>query len=139
MTQSPEIAGGAGFTYADGSGLTEGGVVRSNAFAFDLTRLGVFGQDDTLDLRLSQPLRVSGGALSLNLPVDYDYTSESAVFGIQRLSLSPEGREVMAELAWSGGLWGGNAGASLFWRREPGHVAAARDDAGLAVSWGVGF
>lgn len=126
-----------GVTRADG-GSARGGIA-TNAIAMDLTRTGVFQSGDTFGFRLAQPLRVSGGGLDLHLPVDYDYATESAIFGTRRLSLSPQGREVTGELAWSGGVWGGWAGASLFYRRQPGHIAAAPDDAGVAVSWSRGF
>jgi hypothetical protein len=128
-----------GMTRARWNGLAQTGTLRTNAFAFDLVRAGVFQRDDTLSFRLAQPLRVSEGGFDLTVPVDYDYATESAIFGTRRLSLSPKGREVMGELAWTGGLWGGSAGASLYYRRQPGHIAAAPDDAGVAVSWSRGF
>ena len=79
----------------------------------------------------------------MNLPIAYDYATESAIFGTRILSLTPEGREIVGELAWTGQLWGGAAGASLFYRREPGHFAKRIDgtsqDAGIAVKWSKGF
>ncbi|WP_228243512.1 S8 family peptidase [Porphyrobacter sp. GA68] len=132
------LSGRQGFTQADGSGRAAGNIT-SSAFAVDVLKAGVFQPQDSLGFRLSQPLRVSGGRLSFNLPVDYDYSTESAILGLRELALRPAGRETMAELAWSGGLWGGHAGASLFYRRQPGHAAEAADDPGMAVSWSRGF
>ena len=43
--------------------------------------------------------------------------------------------ELDAELAWRGRLGMGQAAASLFWRRDPGHVANMRDDKGVALRW----
>ena len=95
--------------------------------------------DDSLALRLSQPLRIESGGLSLNLPVDYSYATLSPVMGLRRLSLSPHGRELDAELMWRGALWNGAASASLFWRKDPGHYATLPDDRGVAISWNRQF
>ena len=107
----------------------------TSAWSADVVRYGVFGQSDSMALRLSQPLRVEGGGLSFALPVDYDYATESASFGTRTLSLSPTGREINGEIAWRGPLWGGNAAASLFYRNQPGHIASQDDDKGAAVRW----
>ncbi len=122
-----------------GSLLGDGSQLLSEAWSFDVTRYGVLTNSDSLGIRFSQPLRVSGGGLNLDLPVAYDYATESAIFGTQRLSLSPEGREVMGELAWQGPFMFGYASASLFYRRDPGHFAASRDDAGAVVSFSAEF
>ena len=54
-------------------------------------------------------------------------------------ALTPSGRELIGELAWRGTLWGGDAGASVFYRKDPGHIAGLPDDKGIAVKWGRGF
>ena len=129
-----------GLTRPDrGSVITIGSQLLSQAWAFDLTRASAFVRSDSLGLRLSQPLRVEYGGISLNLPASYDYASETAGFAIQRLSLAPQGREVVGELAWQGSLPWGRAGASLFYRHEPGHYARAPADAGAMVSFNAGF
>jgi hypothetical protein len=118
---------------ADGSRLT------SEAWSFDLSRANLFGRGHTLGLRISQPLRVSGGAIAFDLPVGFDYATETPIFGRQSLSLSPEGREIMSELAWGAPLFGGYARASAFHRREPGHFSSAPDDVGGLVSFTAAF
>ncbi|MEW4447337.1 S8 family peptidase [Qipengyuania sp. JC766] len=129
-----------GRTSARQVGLVEAGSdLSSMAWSLDAVRADVFGSGDTLGLRLSQPLRVESGGLLLDLPISYDYASRSAVFGIQELSLAPDGREMMGELAWQGWLLGGDASASLFYRSEPGHIAGAPDDAGIALRWNRRF
>jgi len=105
----------------------------------DLQRRNLFSSGDALALRVSQPLRVEGGQLGLLLPSSWDYETLSAQYSLQRLSLVPEGRELDAELAWRGPFMGGNAAASLFWRKEPGHVADAPNDGGVAVRWSRAF
>ena len=88
------------------------------------------------------PLRHSqsaGGEFALNLPVAFDYATETPIFGRQSLSLSPEGREIMSELAWAAPIFGGYARASAFHRRQPGHFAAAPQDVGGLVSYRASF
>lgn len=129
-----------GITRPRGTALiAPGSQLLSNAWSLDLSRAGVFGQRDTLGLRISQPLRVSAGGVAFDLPVAWDYTSESAVLGRQVLSLAPEGREMMSEFAWSTPLLGGWARASAFHRRQPGHFAGAPDDTGAVVSFNAAF
>lgn len=111
----------------------------SSAWNLDLVRQGLFGGRDSLALRLAQPLRVEGGGLDLRLPTAWDYATLSAVSTVQRMNLSPSGREIDAELGWTGPLGGGTAGATLFWRRQPGHVASLPDEQGAALRWSVGF
>jgi hypothetical protein len=88
---------------------------------------------------LSQPLRVSGGEIGLTLPIAYDYATLTPSFGKRYLPLAPSGREIDAELAWRGPLWGGNASASLFYRTDPGHYATLPDDKGVALRWSREF
>lgn len=130
----------SGFTYPHAGGLiTAGSRLTSSAWAFDAQRIGVFASDDSLALRMSQPLRIANGGLSLNLPVDYSYATLSPVYGQRLLSLAPKGREQDIELVWRGGLWNGTAMASLYYRKDPGHYANLPDDRGIAVSWNRRF
>ena len=110
-----------------------------SAWAMDAQRTGVFAADDSLALRLSQPLRVDSGGLWLNLPVDYSYATLSPVYGRRLLSLAPSGREQDIELVWRGALWNGTAMASLYYRKDPGHYSTLTDDRGMAVSWNWQF
>ena len=129
-----------GQTRADRVGLiSSGSNFASNAWSFDVSRRSMFQAGDSFGFRVTQPLRVEKGGLSLNLPVAYEYSTESAIFDRRAISLSPGGREVMSELAWSGAMFGGNTSASLFYRRQPGHIATASDDAGVAIKWNRGF
>lgn len=111
----------------------------SNAWSLDLSRKGVTGTHDWLGFRVSQPLRVSKGGLDLMLPIAYDYATESPEYGLRRLNLAPEGREVMGELAWQGPtLWGWGA-ASVFYRHQPGHYAEQPADMGVLLRWNSEF
>ena len=128
-----------GYTMPSRGGAITGGRLLSQAFAIDLEKLGVFAAGDRLALRIAQPLRVERGGVQLNLPVDYDYATLSPAFGTSTFALTPSGRELIGELAWRGELWGGDAAASMFYRRDPGHVASLPDDKGVAVKWQRGF
>jgi hypothetical protein len=77
--------------------------------------------------------------LGLELPGAWDYATLTATSATQRLPLAPQGRELVAELAWSGPLFDGQGAASLFWRREPGHYVGTPADAGIALRWARGF
>ena len=126
---SPRVAG----TLTSGSRLSE------NAWAFDVSRSGVFQNADSIALRISQPMRVNGGGINFLLPVAYSYDTLSATQGVSAISLTPRGREIDREIAWHGLVAGGGVTASLFWRTDPGHYADLRDDIGLGFSWTKGF
>lgn len=129
-----------GVTRPRGSTQIAGGSrLTSEAWSFDVSRGNVFGWGHTLGLRVSQPLRVSGGELAFDLPVAFDYATETPILGRQSLSLSPEGREIMSELAWSAPMFGGYARASAFHRHQPGHFANSLDDVGALISFNAGF
>jgi hypothetical protein len=75
------------------------------------------------------------------LPTSYDYATGTATDTLSRLSLSPSGREVDAEMSYGSTLLSGNAwlGANLFYRRQPGHIASLPDDKGAAVRFALSF
>lgn len=129
-----------GFTRARDGGLVAPGTrLASDAWSLDLARRDVLAAGDTLALRVSQPLRVGAGELALALPRGWDYATLTAATATQRVALAPSGRELTAELAWSGSFLAGDAAASLFYRRQPGHYAGAPADAGIALRWSRGF
>lgn len=111
-----------------------GSQIRTQGWSVDVTRRGAFLSGDQIGLRVSQPLRVSGGGINFDLPVAYDYAAQSAVLGRQTLSLSPAGREIMSELNWSGQLPFGYVMTSVFYRSEPGHFESAPDDVGALIT-----
>lgn len=125
----------AGVTLPTGGGLIgEGSQITTQGWSFDLSRSGTFLRSDSIGLRISQPLRVTGGALHLDLPVAYDYATESAIPGRQSLSLTPSGRELIGELGWQGRLPIGLISTSIYYRREPGHIESAPHDLGAIIS-----
>jgi subtilisin family serine protease len=153
-------AGGANTMFVDaearhnfGGGLTAtatarrgwtdfaGGKFQTGAYGFDLAKLGVLSGRDSIGLRLSQPLRVEQGGLAMLLPSSYDYATLTATDSLRRMSLTPSGRELDAELSYGSSLLDGRAwfGGNLFYRRQPGHIANSPDDAGAAVRFTLGF
>ena len=128
-----------GWTDAHLHGLAGGGRLRTGAWGVDVGRAGLFG-DDSLGLRIAQPLRVAEGGLDLTLPTAWDYASGTvAQWTPQRLGLAPEGRELDAELRYARPFAGGLVQTNLYWRRNPGNVAALPADAGAALRWSRGF
>ena len=128
-----------GWTRMAAGGIVDGRpTIRSSGFSVDVAKAGLFGGDE-IAFRLAQPLRVASGGLGFTLPVGYDYATGTARFADQRLDLSPTGRELDVEASYARLLFGGRLDANLFWRREPGHYAAAPDDLGAAMRWRMDF
>jgi hypothetical protein len=117
------------------------GKFQSGAYAFDLAKVGVLGSSDRLGLRFSQPLRVEHGGFAMWLPTSYDYATGTATDSLTTMSLRPNGRELDTELSYGSELIGGKAwiGGNLFYRRQPGHIAAAPADVGAALRFSLGF
>ena len=136
-----ELGAGWSATLSGRRGWTDfaGGKFQSGAYAFDLAKLGVMGARDRLGLRLSQPLRIERGGIAMLLPTAYDYATLSETNTVSRLSFTPSGREVDAELSYSTLLGKGWLGTNLFMRRQPGHIATADADIGAAIRYSLDF
>ncbi len=129
-----------GWTQVRQRGLVAAGSsLSTSGWSLDVTRVGAFTAGDSLGFRLSQPLRVTGGGIGITLPVAYDYATLLPSYGTRFIALAPSGRQIDAEMAWRGPLWGGNASASLYYRTDPGHYAGLADDKGVALRWSRGF
>lgn len=128
-----------GRTRARAAGMVQGARLASSAWNLDLVRHGFFTPHDALALRVAQSLRIDRGSLALRMPVYWDYATRQATLADQRIALTPSGRELAAELGWSGPLWGGAASTALFWRHAPGHLSGLPDESGAALRWRVEF
>lgn len=124
---------------AAGGARERSDALRANAWSFDVTRDRLLSGADSLSLRIAQPLRISKGGLNLTLPTGYDYATQTATFGVSRINLAPEGRELDLEAAYSLPFAGGSLGTNLYWRKDPGNIAAAPNDIGGAVRVSFGF
>jgi hypothetical protein len=91
-----------GLTRAGGSLVGAGSSLSSYGWAVDAGMTNAFTWNDSLSLRVSQPLRVSRGGVNLMLPDSYDYATQEASWSTRRLNLAPTGREIATELAWRG-------------------------------------
>jgi hypothetical protein len=118
-----------------------GGKFQSGAYAFDLTKLGLLSNGDSIGFRIAQPLRVEHGGFAMLLPTSWDYVTGTATDSFTRMSLTPGGREIDGELSYGTSLLGGNAwlGGNLFYRRQPGHIATAPNDVGAAIRFTLGL
>jgi subtilisin family serine protease len=120
-------------------GIGGTGSLRTTAFDADLGKDGVFG-GDSIGLRVAQPLRVGIGGIDYRLATNYDYaTSLVDQWTVQRLNLAPTGRELDVEARYATALAGGALQTNLFWRRDPGNIAALAPDYGVALRWGRAF
>ena len=123
----------SGWTQAQVHGFVGGGRLRSTAWSADIGH-------GALGLRIAQPLRVGSGGVDLTLPTLYDYaTGGVATWTSQRLGLAPQGRELDVEARYAVPLAGGAVQGNLYWRRNPGNIAAAPADTGAALRWSLGF
>jgi hypothetical protein len=138
-----EFGGGWSATLNARRGWTNfaAGKFQTGAYALDLAKSGVLGASDRLGVRIAQPLRVENGGFAMWLPTSWDYTTGVATDSLARMSLRPSGREIDGELSYGSTLLGGRAwfGGNLFYRRDPGHIAAMPDDKGAALRFTLGF
>ena len=127
----------SGWTRAQGD--LGGGLLQSRSWSVEAGKNGLFGHD-RFDLRVSQPLRVDSGGLDLRFPTHWDYT-RSSVDGwtTDRLSLAPGGRELLVEARHGVMVGAGELSTHLFWRRDPGHIAALPPERGVAMKYGLTF
>ena len=116
-----------------------GGRFQSGAYAFDLAKIGLLNNADRLGFRLSQPLRIEKGGIAMLLPTDYDYATRQETNTMSRLSFTPSGRELDAEVSYSTLLGEGWLGTNLFMRRQPGHIADGSADVGAAIRYSLDF
>jgi hypothetical protein len=115
------------------------GRFQTGAYSLDLAKFGLLNVGDRFGLRLSQPLRVEKGGIAMMLPTSYDYATASETNTLERLSFTPSGREIDAELSYSTQLGRGWFGTNLYARRQPGHIASADPDLGAAIRYSLGF
>ncbi len=99
--------------------------VRSNAFGVGLIAKDIARRGDQFGLALSQPLRVTSGMASIDIPISQDINGDVGVIE-NRFSLAPEGAERTLETYYRFGL--GNKTditTYLMYQHEPQHDADA--------------
>lgn len=121
-------------------GVEGSGLIRTNAFAADIGKHGIFAAADSFGFRIAQPLRVARGGIHIALPADWDYSTMAVSAWDQGfINLTPQGREIDYELRYSWPLLGGDVSSNLFLRRNPGNYASFPSDKGGAVRLTLGF
>ena len=115
-------------------GLASGaGGLTATGFALGLSKPDAFAPGDMFGVQLSQPLRFESGRIDLSVPAGWDYAAEAPVLETRALRLSPSGRELALEAAYSRPFAGGSITANGFYRHQPGHSASAPADIGVAL------
>lgn len=127
-----------GWTWSN-AGATGSARIRTNAWSLGAQKAGVADRHDQVALRLSQPLRVESGGLSLLLPSAYDYATRQTTWATQTLGLAPKGREVDAEAVYGRPVGAGWMTVNSYWRQQPGNLAWYPDDIGGAVRYSLSF
>ena len=99
--------------------LRDASRLQSSAFSLGLERHSWWQDGDWLGLRISQPLRVESGEAELHLATGRTRYGE-VLYRRQRVDLTPAGRALQAEAAWSGPFAGGALFLSLGVERHAG-------------------
>ena len=144
ITASIEAFGSATLGLSDLSDI-EGGLlsdlgdsVVSDSFALGVLKNDVFDDRDRIGLMFSQPLRIEGGGRgTLTAPTSVN-ADGSIVSSSERVSLSPSGRELNLQLAYTRELASSlDVTNYALVRTEPGHNADASPDlgVGLRLNW----
>ena len=125
---SVAVAGQYGLTLPDltGSGLLQhAGRLGGTAGSVAISRIAPFGAADRISLTIAQPLRASGLLTLATAP-------DAVRFGAT-------GREIAVEADYWLPIAAGSLGLGGFWRYQPGHIAGAAPDAGLAARLNLRF
>jgi hypothetical protein len=118
-----------------------GGVLASADLRSAATSLGLIheGSESRVGLRMARPMRVTGGGLRLSVPTSYDYATGAIGYDSGFIGLAPKGRETDLEANAGLRFGAGWLETNLFWRSQPGNVAAAAEDLGLGLRYNLEF
>jgi subtilisin family serine protease len=125
-----------GWTRTDGGGVLDGSNIVSRSGSADVSWQG---NGSRFALRVAVPPKVSGGGLDLVLPTSYDYATGAIGMTSTRIGLTPQGNERDVEASYGFHLAGGWVDSNLYWRRQPGNIAAMPDDFGTALRYSLTF
>jgi hypothetical protein len=114
-----------GWTELSARFVRGGSTITTQALSFDVSRSALFNRDDSLSFRWAEPLRVTGGGISL--------------IDIGTLSLAPTGHERDLEAVYSSSAGRGWLTVNSYWRQQPNNFVVAPDDLGMAVRYTFGF
>ena len=115
------------------------GMLTSSAFDLAVTRADALIAGDHIGMKLSQPLRFESGVIGFRLPSGYDYAADAPLYSRVGSGLSPSGREIAVEGLYEVTFADSYVQSNLFYRHQPGHIAGANADLGVAVRLGLRF
>ncbi|MEP6786750.1 MAG: S8 family serine peptidase, partial [Sphingomonadales bacterium] len=118
-----------GWTSLGANAVRGASTLVSRSLSAGVERQGIFMGGDSFAVRYAEPLRVTGGALALDL----------SGTGYQAVSLTPQGHERDWEAVYARPLGTGWLTANAYFRQQPGHYAMAPNDVGAAVRYSVNF
>ena len=124
----------------EGNGLLgDWSPVHADSASLGLTRRGLFASGDRAGFLVSQPLRVNRATATLTVPVGRDLQGNLIRKG-DRVDVTPSGREIDLQLVYQRPVAdGANVATYMFLRREPGHIAGAKPEVGVAAKVSVKF
>lgn len=115
-----QVEGGQTSMFAGASDLV------TSSGELSLSKTGLMQRGDRLSFAIAQPLYVETGEVVLETPVSWSYKRLEADFASEVLNLSPSGREIDVEMAYTTRLTGDwDLQTNLLHQIEPGHVAEA--------------
>lgn len=118
-----------GWTALGANAVRGNSTLVTRSLSAGVERINLLAAGDSFAFRYAEPLRVTGGALALDL----------TGAGYQAVSLAPQGHERDWEAVYARPLGTGWITANAYFRQQPGHYAAAPNDVGGAVRYSVSF
>lgn len=106
----------------------------STTFTARLSGSDVWRKGDVANFSIHQPLRVERAGLTLVTGSSVQADNGDVIFGEQRLSLVPSGREIAFEAGYMTHLGDWRVEANAAWRLDADHVAGQRD---IALLFGL--
>ncbi len=143
VAERTELVGHAvmGLTHVSGASgsVDQWSGVASNAFAVGVVQHDTLREGDRIGLIFGQPLRVSSGQATVDVPVSRDLAGN-----VQRQSeqvgLEPSGRELDLQLAYIVPLGlQSELGSWVMLRSEPGHDSSASPGLAIGARYRLGF
>ncbi len=116
------------------------GSLQSASFSIGVTGNSLLQRGDRLSFAISQPLRVVGGHADISYVSARDYQNDSLSFISNRVSLSPDGREIDFELAYrAANILGAQVDFNILHQINPGHNRQSPDNTGFMIRFGSEF
>jgi len=112
----------------------------SGSFSIGMTVNSFLQSADRLSFAVSQPLRVMSGHADISYVVSRNYQTNNLSFISDRVSLSPDGREIDFELAYRlTNFFGAQVDFNILHQINPNHNQKNTDNTGILVRFGAVF